>query len=194
MPYSLTMLLLLMMACGGTDAPVSPDTDTTDEITSTTPSTPTWHADVAPIIHASCTGCHAEGAIGGFSLTTMAEVEAWSQAVYVAIESGTMPPWLAGEDCNSYQQDFSLSADEAQTVLNWIDGDMPEGDPLDAAQTEAWRPASLDRVDLTLEMPISYTPKRAPDDYRCFVMEWPYEETVWVTGYEVVPGNHTRRH
>jgi hypothetical protein len=116
-------------------------------------------------------------------------VEAWSQAVYVAVESGTMPPWLAADDCNSYQQDFSLSTDEVQTVLDWIDGGMPPGDPSDEPASEVWQPATLDRVDLTLEMPISYTPKSAPDDYRCFVMEWPYEETVWVTGYEVMPGN-----
>jgi hypothetical protein len=38
-------------------------------------------------------------------------------------------------------------------------------------------------------MPVEYTPTGQPDDYRCFVMEWPYEEGVWVTGYELLPGN-----
>ena len=194
MRYGFTMLWLLTMACNGTDTPPATDTDTTDTTDAAVPAAPTWHADVAPIITASCAGCHSEGAIGGFSLTTMAEVEAWSQAVYVAVESGTMPPWLAADDCSTYQQDFSLSSAEVQTVLDWIDGGMPEGDPDAALPIETWRPAALDRVDLTLEMPISYTPKQAPDDYRCFVMEWPYEETVWVTGYEVVPGNDTVVH
>lgn len=186
-----TMLWLTLLACNDSEAPATLDTDTTDEIG---PAVPTWHADVAPIITASCAGCHAEGAIGGFSLRTLAEVESWSQAVYDAVASGTMPPWLATDDCSSYQQDFSLSPQETQTILDWIDGGMPAGDPSDTVSVDPWRPATLDRVDLSLEMPLSYIPQSTPDDYRCFIMEWPYEDTVWVTGYEVMPGNDTLVH
>ncbi|MDG1481092.1 MAG: hypothetical protein P8R54_15985 [Myxococcota bacterium] len=153
------------------------------------PSPPTWHADVAPIITTSCGSCHTEGGIGGMALTTLAEVTAWSQAIYAAVESGSMPPWLASDGCNTYEQDFSLSEAEVQAVLDWIDADMPEGDPAEAVAAEPWQAPSLERVDLSLQMPAPYTPVGEPDDYRCFVMEWPYEEDAWVTGYAITPGN-----
>lgn len=178
------MIWFTTLACS---TPEEPSAEVDSASAATSP--PTWHADVAPIITTSCQSCHTEGGIGGFSLTTMEEVTAWSQAVYVAVESGSMPPWLASDDCRTYEQDFSLSEAEVQTVLDWIDADMPAGDPAEAVAAEPWQATTLDQVDLSLQMPISYTPSGEPDDYRCFVMEWPYTEDVWVTGYAITPGN-----
>jgi hypothetical protein len=31
---------------------------------------PNWHEDVAPLVYASCVGCHFEGGIGPFALET----------------------------------------------------------------------------------------------------------------------------
>ena len=53
---------------------------------------------------------------------------------------------------------------------------------------------ALERVDQTLEMPVDYTPTAQPDDYRCFLLEWPYEETMYVTGYDVRAGNEQTVH
>lgn len=178
------MLWMTLLACNAPE-----DTSIGSDSASAPVSAPTWHADVAPIVTASCQGCHVEGGIGGFSLTTLAEVTAWSQSIYAAVASGSMPPWLASDGCNTYEQDFSLTPSEVQTVLDWIDAEMPEGDPAEAVAAEPWQATTLDRVDLSLQMPVTYTPVGEPDDYRCFVMEWPYEDDVWVTGYELIPGN-----
>ena len=42
-----------------------------------------------------------------------------------------------------------------------------------------------------MQMQQSYMPASdtGPDDYRCFVTEWPADETVWVTGDQLLPGN-----
>jgi hypothetical protein len=38
-------------------------------------------------------------------------------------------------------------------------------------------------------MPEPYTPQREPDDYRCFVLDWPLEEDAYVTGFVATPGS-----
>ncbi len=84
----------------------------------------------------------------------------------------------------------SLSQADIETISAWVDGGAQEGDPADSPGPVApLTPPTLDRVDLSLSLAEPYTPQASPDDYRCFLIEWPYEERVWVTGYEVVPGN-----
>ncbi|MFT5681624.1 MAG: hypothetical protein ACI8RZ_002530 [Myxococcota bacterium] len=180
-----TIALLLLVACGPSasdSASGQPDT------------APTWHADVHPIIEHSCVGCHTDDGIGGFSLTTFEAVSEWSIPVAESVASHTMPPWGAGDDCNSYQNDFSLTEQEIDTILLWVESGTPEGDPDTANTATPWQAPVLERVDATLELPIDYAPKTTPDDYRCFIIDWPYDETVWVTGYEVQPGNEAIVH
>ena len=177
------MFLLALFACA--DQTTIPDTAGTASDTDI----PTWHADVAPLITEHCAGCHTEGGIGGFTLTSLADVQKWSAPVYSAVASGTMPPWGAADDCNTYERNISMPDEDVQTILRWIDAGLPEGDPADAVAAAPYQPPTLDRVDLSLQMPVAYTPVEQSDDYRCFILEWPYEETVWVTGYELIPGN-----
>ena len=174
--YALGMILIA--ACGGgsiedTDAP------------------PTWHQDVRQIFEETCASCHtADGGITGIPLTTYEEVLAWRGPIAAAVAAGTMPPWQAAEGCNDYQDDFSLEPKQVQTVLDWIDADTPEGREDSATDPGLpWIPATLTRVDRVIQMPEAFTPKASPDDYRCVIVEWPEDETVWITGYNFIPGN-----
>lgn len=178
------MLTLLLLACAN---PPNRDSDRSHA--------PTWHADVAPIVQRSCAGCHAPGELGGFSLQTAADVALVAPAVREAVLQRTMPPWGAAEGCAEYTNSRALREDEVQTLVDWIDAGLPEGDPASSpGEVAPATPPSLDRVDLALTLPEPYTPQGQGDDYRCFLMEWPYEDNTWVTGYEVVPDNRAVVH
>ena len=178
------LLSIVLIGCQTESEPL----DSGDEISDT--HGPTWYSEVKPIIEHNCQGCHKTGDLSGISLATYEDVVAWALPVRTSVENRTMPPWLAEPDCNSYQNDFSLSDEEVNTILSWVDAGTPEGDPSTAAEEVApWQPPALDRVDLSLALPTEYTPTSFPDDYRCFLVEWPYEESVWVTGYDIQPGN-----
>jgi len=184
--------MLLLLACEQADGDKDVDTPGDEATpTETAPTTDlTWHADIRPIAERGCVGCHGGEGVGGFSLDGYDAFVEWSQASRAAVSERTMPPWRADGDCNSYQNDFSLSDEEVASVVGWIDGGMPEGSAdTYPGDVTPWQPVSLDRVDLTLSMPEVYTPDDAPDDYRCFLLEWPYDDDVWVTGYEFQPGN-----
>lgn len=196
------LALSLLLACTDADTDATPggddstDPDTTadggdsggdaDPITTDL----TFYEDVSPIMQHSCLGCHAEGGLGGIALDSFEAVKTWALPIEVAVSERTMPPWGASGDCNTYQNDFSLSDEEIDTLVEWLQGGMPAGDPASAPEPVApWEAPVLERVDLTLSMEAPYTPTASPDDYRCFLMEWPYEEEVWVTGFQFAPGN-----
>jgi hypothetical protein len=168
--------MFLLLACTGPDAGAPADA-------------PTWHADVAPIVATSCAGCHRDGEIAPFPLTTYDEVSAVGNAVAAAVSERRMPPWLASGDCAEYRDDLSLDDAQIATITGWVDAGMPEGDPDDAVEIEEDRGGGLSRVDYDLTLPEAYTPTHSPDDYRCFAVDWPETEGTYITGYDFVPDN-----
>lgn len=149
---------------------------------------PTWTADVAPLVGDHCATCHQAGGIGVFPLTSYDEAKVVAAAMADAVSSRRMPPWGAAADCNRYESDFSLSDEEIATIADWAEAGAPEG----AASSPFLAPAPevLQNPDLVLSMPELYTPSgEGGDDYRCFVVDWPYDDDVYVTAYDVQPGN-----
>jgi hypothetical protein len=149
----------------------------------------TYYEDIKPLLDAKCTGCHLDGGIAPFSLETFAMAEAHGGEAKLNVEAGLMPPWPPNSDCNEYLGDRSLSETQKALFVQWVDEGMAMGDPAaEGAPIEVER-QELTRVDLELEMPVTYTAVRDPDDYRCFVIPWPEETTRFVTGFRAVPGN-----
>ena len=188
----IALTLPLAGACTDETAPTTdaghadtdPDADT-DE--SESQPTYTWHGEVAPLVAQKCAGCHVDGSIAPFALTNYAEVSTLAPILAPAIESEAMPPWSAAPGCNNYEHDRSLSAEEREILLTWIDEDVPEGDPSQAAPLPEPPPAWV--PDTMIEMPEAYTPTQEPDDYRCFLVDGPeLAQTSFVTGLEVYPG------
>ena len=172
-------LTVFLVACGGPDL--------ADEAEGV----PTWKGDVAPVIAERCGGCHQDGDIAPFPLTTYEEVTSVAGLVASAIEAGTMPPWQADNACNDYKNDISMPKKERDRVLAWIDGGTPEGKSGDVPEPEVF--ASIE-LDSTLYMAEPYLPALSADDYRCFVIEWPETEDAFVTGVEVLPDSRAQVH
>lgn len=151
------------------------------------PNGPTYYRDVKAILDAKCTGCHVEGGIAPFPLTTYADAKANKDGITGAISQGVMPPWPPAQGCTDYLDDRSLTADQSAAITSWVKAGALEGDPKDAP-AEQKASGGLSRVDLTLSMPTPYTPTKSPDDYRCFMVDWPAQTTTYVTGFGVEAG------
>ncbi|HZI16691.1 MAG TPA: hypothetical protein VE153_40370 [Myxococcus sp.] len=177
-------LLAVLAACSDKEPAPGP----------TEPQAPaTWHKDVAPLVQAKCGNCHSEGGIGPFPLQTYADVLAHRDAVKNAVQTRTMPPWPPSPDCNTYLQDRSLTDAEIDLVTRWVDEGAAEGNPADATNS-ATPTGGLSRVDVRLEMADPYLPQQSPDDYRCFIIDWPETQTRYITGFRADPGNRATVH
>ena len=148
----------------------------------------TWHRDVRPIVERSCTSCHVEGGIAPFSLGDYAAAFQHRDQIAAKVETRQMPPWLAAPGCAEYDHDPSLPQEEIDTIVVWVDLGAPEGNPEDAPVADE-HADGLSRVDLTLDMPDEYVQQIRPDDYRCFLIDWPADDVTYVTGFRANPGN-----
>src|SRR5258707_15031843 len=59
---------------------------------------PTYNANVAPILDAKCASCHRLGGIAPFALTTPAEAKAHAAGVVQMTKARPMPPWMPRDD------------------------------------------------------------------------------------------------
>lgn len=149
---------------------------------------PTWHRDVEPVVARSCAACHVDGGIAPFALGSYADAYEHRDLIRAQVESRKMPPWPPGPGCSEYVGDRSLPEHDRATLLAWVANGAPEGDPAETPSVAA-TPAGLSRVDRTLQIPAAYSPVEAPDEYRCFLLDWPETERRYVTGFAVKPGN-----
>ena len=105
---------------------------------------PTFSADVAPIFQRACQRCHQETGIGPMSLITYDEVRPWVRQIRDRVERRIMPPWHLDRTVGiqEFKNDFSLTNDEIDTVVQWVDAGAPEGDRADLPPSIEWPPAS----------------------------------------------------
>lgn len=168
----------------GPDAPLESPRRTPE---ATSPTGPTWHADVKPLLDVHCGTCHTAGGVGPFSLKTYDQAKAMAGLSLASIEAERMPPWQANVDCRHYDQERVLPAAGKAQFKAWVEAGMPEGDPADAPP--------IAEADLTRQPDIETTPfeqyvpdPARPDDYRCFPLDIEFDEDTFITGTEVVPG------
>ncbi len=189
----LLTLALLLPACADPAGATAESTATTAGTGSSTTGDPTgdaavtYYRDIKPILDRSCTGCHSPGNIAPFSLQTYEESHPFAPALAASVMDGSMPPWPPAAACNTYNHDRSLPAEDQQLLIDWSALGAPEGDPADAGAPVA-PPADDIDFDVELALPLAYTPTISPDEYRCFVLDWPEDQLKYITGFRATPG------
>ncbi|MFV8755464.1 hypothetical protein ACNOYE_33365 [Nannocystaceae bacterium ST9] len=155
---------------------------------------PTWHRDIAPLIHEKCVGCHVEGGIGPFSLDGYAAAAPWASLALDAIVNHQMPPWGQDdtEDCQSrlpFLNDTRFTDEQTDLLAAWIDAGTPEGDPASAAPLP--EPPATELVDADHSFPIPSSIDIGPgsDQLWCFVIDPQFAEDTFIDGMQIVPGN-----
>lgn len=155
----------------------------------------TWWADVKPLIDSRCATCHDQGGPGRGALTTYEQVLKRKDAIKAAVVQRTMPPYLALNSCNDYDNNWSLDETQRGTIVSWIDQGAPEGESAAAAAATLPRiTKTLSRTDHILTMAAPYQPAANSDDLRCFVLDWPGTSDTYITGVAVVPENKALVH
>jgi hypothetical protein len=93
----------------------------------------TFSKDVAPILQAKCQSCHEPGSIAPMSLRTYQESRPWAKSIRDRVSQRQMPPWHVDRSVGvqKFKNDISLSDEQVDTIVAWVDQGALEGNPAD---------------------------------------------------------------
>src|ERR1700752_153395 len=93
----------------------------------------TFTKDVAPILQERCQVCHRVGTFAPMSLVTYEQTRPWARSIKQKVLAREMPPWFIDKNIGvqHFSNDVSLTDEEIATIVKWVDGGPPEGNPSD---------------------------------------------------------------
>jgi hypothetical protein len=151
-----------------------------------------YAGEIAPMLQRKCVGCHSPGNIGPFAMTNHKKVKGWSEMIREVVLSKRMPPWHADPHYGKFGNDRSLTPDELDKLLRWIEQDCPRGegeDPLAQIQPNAERWA-LGKPDLIASLPKPQSvPATGVLQYRYVESDFEMPHDGWLRAVVVRPDN-----
>ena len=102
----------------------------------------TYAGDVAHVLQENCVRCHHPGTAAPMALLTYEEVRRWGSRIKTAVENRMMPPgWYIDRTVGiqDFKNDPSLSDQEIETIVAWVDSGMPAGDPSQLPEPVEWK-------------------------------------------------------
>jgi hypothetical protein len=156
----------------------------------------TFAKDVAPILQAKCQECHRVGSMAPMSLVTYEDVRPWAKSIRDRVRTRQMPPWHIDRTIGvqKFKNDMSLSDDQINTIVQWIDTGAPAGNPKDMPAPRQW-PADnewqavklLGQPDIVLTSQPYTMSAQHQDVWFRPVNEIPITEPRWVRAVEMRP-------
>lgn len=151
----------------------------------------TFSKDVAPILYKNCIGCHRPGEIAPMSLLTYKEVRPWAKAIREKVANKQMPPWHPDPNYGKWENDRRLAQKDIDTIVAWVDGGAPEGNPKDLPPmpklASGWQ---IGEPDLIVQMPTEFTiPAEGSVPYQYFSAPTNFKEDRYIQALEARAGN-----
>src|SRR4030095_8517010 len=152
---------------------------------------PTFAADIAPIVYANCVTCHRPGQAAPFSLLTYDDVRKHAKTIVDVTGRRYMPPWHASrsEGFPEFRDERHLSDGDIATLKRWYDLGMPEGNltarPPPPNFPDGW---TLGPPDLVWKLPQPIVvPAEGPDQFRNVVLPIDLPEDRFITAIDFQP-------
>ena len=164
------------------------------------PSKPvTFSRDVAPILQAKCQECHQPNSIAPMSLISYQEVRPWARSIRERVAARQMPPWHIDRSVGvqKFKNDMSLSDEQVDTIVRWVDDGAVQGDPKDLppprppVTDNEWKAVrdGFGPPDLVIRSSEYTMPSQHQDVWYRPMSDIPLSEPRWAKLVEIRPSN-----
>lgn len=149
----------------------------------------TWHGDIEPLAFQHCVSCHQPGGVGPGDWTDPAVVAEWAPAIAASVADGRMPPPVVDPGCREYVGSERLwMTDETRALFaEWAEQGTPMGDLAEQNPDLALPSQSLADANVPLVPSEVHTLDldESGNAFHCMVVDNPFTETTYVTGFDV---------
>jgi len=153
----------------------------------------TFSRDVAPILQKACQNCHRPGAIAPMSLLTYQDARPWARSIKTKVSAREMPPWYIDRHVGitKFKDDPSLTDAEIATIVKWVDGGAPAGNPKDMppprqfSDLDKWH---IGKPDMVVSLPKPYELRaNGPDEFYDVDVDPGFKEDMYISAVETKP-------
>jgi thiol-disulfide isomerase/thioredoxin/mono/diheme cytochrome c family protein len=155
-----------------------------------------YSEEIAPMLAENCVACHREGGIGPWAMTDYNMVRGFSLMIREVVRTKRMPPWHADPAVGHFSNDRSLSPEQTQKLVHWIEAGAPRGEGPDLLAeldmdwpTWAVHEPELGEPDYIIDIPAAEVPATGVVDYLYHFVPNTIPEDVWVKAAEILPGD-----
>jgi peroxiredoxin len=155
-----------------------------------------YSEQIAPLLVDNCVTCHRPGGIGPFAMANYQIVQGFAPMIREVVRTRRMPPWHADPHVGVFDGDRSLTVEQAQMLVHWIEAGAPRGngpDPL-AELHKTWPEWTFGEPDLVVTLPAYDIPATGVVDYQRYVVENTTGRDVWIRATDTIPGDRTVLH
>ena len=163
----------------------------------------TYSGDVASILQENCQNCHRPGTAAPMSLLTYEDARQWAPMIKEAVTNRVMPPgWYVDRTVGiqDFKNDPSLSDQQIETIVSWVDSGTPLGDsaeepaPIDwPADYQYWQVSQMTDwgpPDVIIESPPFTVPANGLDQWWMPDTALPeITERKWIRAVETRPAD-----
>jgi len=159
----------------------------------------TFSKHVAPILQAKCQACHQPNSIAPMSLITYEDARPWARSIRQRVAARQMPPWHIDPSVGvqKFKNDMSLTDEQIDTIVRWVDAGAPQGDPKDMpaptplTTSNEWQGVrdGFGQPDLVIRSADYTMPARHQDVWWRTTNDIPITEAKWVKMVEIRPSS-----
>ena len=162
----------------------------------------TFAKDIAPLLQENCQTCHRADSMAPMSLVTYEQTRPWARAIKNRVVAREMPPWHLDKTVGiqHFVNDTSLSDEQIDMVVRWVDAGAPLGDPNDLPPPVVWPDEDRFRLEDRLGPPdlvvqgVPWTMAAEVEDaWFTSRIDVNLPEPVWVRAAETKPSLKGRR-
>jgi hypothetical protein len=159
---------------------------------------PTFAKDVAPILQAKCQECHRPGSMAPMSFLTYEDTRPWARSIKQRVTRREMPPWHLDKTIGiqHYKNDRSLSDEQIDTFVKWVDSGAPLGNPKDLPPPAEWpddQQWAIGKPDLIVTTPTHTMYANGPDWWADYMVDTGLKEDRYIKAVETRPTKLGRR-
>lgn len=160
-----------------------PSRDKNDELT--------YADNISHVVQEHCLMCHVPDGIAPFSLNSYDKIVKWAPMIQEVISDRRMPPWHADRRYGKWSNDRSLSDEEREMLLSWIDagmapGKVPKNEDRSVSSDSRWKFGQPDYIAST---PMYDVRPNGPTYFENYFHKEKFDKETWVNAIEVISSN-----
>ena len=149
-----------------------------------------WSENIAPLFYQKCTQCHHTGGIAPTSYLDYQDAVADAASIRVKVQQGKMPPWPPDTTYSRFAHERTLTQQQVDDIVAWVQNGTPEGDTLLAPIPPSYQGvAEIQNPDLVLQIPPFAVNSTGGDVYRCFALPTGLSAQRFISQLEALPGD-----